>query len=118
MPRGGARTGAGRPKGSPSKRTWELAELMAAEVPGYDPVVAMARIATDPDTPLDLKLRAHAEIAPFLRSYPLHDKGRYTSRCAGRKARLCNSTIATQCAASFDSRLRFAADSPSHSCIA
>ena len=33
----------------------------------YDPVVAMAAIANDPSTPLPLRLKAHSEVAQYLR---------------------------------------------------
>src|SRR4051794_2627720 len=43
MARGGARPGAGRPKGSPNKRTLAVAEMLARL--GCDPILGMAKIA-------------------------------------------------------------------------
>ena len=69
MPRGsnpGERRG-GRAAGTPNKRTLDLRERLAERLgDGWCPVVAMAEIAESKDAPLDLRLRALAEIAPYI----------------------------------------------------
>lgn len=69
MPRGsipGERRG-GRQPGTPNKRTLDLRERIAERMgESWCPVVAMAEIAESKDAPLDLRLRALAEIAPYI----------------------------------------------------
>ena len=62
--KGGARPGAGRPKGLPNKRTKEIAERLAEL--DCDPIEGMAMIAND--TTLDHSLRLHAfkELAQYV----------------------------------------------------
>lgn len=71
--RGGKRNGAGRPAGAQNKVNAELGGRMAltqrlAEALGEEwcPVVEMARIAKDQTTPLGLRVKCLAEIAPYL----------------------------------------------------
>lgn len=57
----------GRQPGTPNKRTMDLRERLAERMgETWCPVVAMAEIAESKDAPLDLRLRALAEIAPYL----------------------------------------------------
>jgi hypothetical protein len=61
----GRKTG-GRKKGSLNKRTRELQRL-AAEVPDKDsPLAFMLSVLQDPDLPLDLRLDAAKNAAPYL----------------------------------------------------
>ena len=57
----------GRPKGSRNKRTAELAELLAKQFPGYDPVTAMAAMANDKSLDETLRLAANKEVAKYVR---------------------------------------------------
>jgi hypothetical protein len=61
----GLKTG-GRKKGTPNKRTMELAERL--EAMGCDPLEGMARIAMDPESPPELRGRMYAELAQYV--YP------------------------------------------------
>ena len=66
MPRGarpGERRG-GRVKGTPNRATVEVAEKLAAL--DYDPIMAMAKMAKLPDTPIELKVRLAAELAQYV----------------------------------------------------
>lgn len=56
----------GRKKGTPNRRTVEVQEKLAAL--NCDPVEGMARIALDDKNPPELRLRAYAELAPYV--YP------------------------------------------------
>lgn len=55
---------AGRPPG-PSKK--QLADLVAEKFPSYDPILALIEVALDQETPLDMRVRCHSEVAPFIR---------------------------------------------------
>ena len=57
----------GRPKGSRNKRSLELAELLAKQFPGYDPVAAMAAMANDTSLDEPLRLAANKEVAKYVR---------------------------------------------------
>jgi hypothetical protein len=61
----GYKTG-GRQKGTPNKRTQELAERM--DELGCDPAAALIGIAQDPDTSRELRARIFGDLLPFL--YP------------------------------------------------
>lgn len=61
----GLKTG-GRVAGTPNRRTTEL--VVRLEALGCDPVEGMARIAMDPESPLELRGRMYAELAGYL--YP------------------------------------------------
>jgi len=61
----GRKTG-GRAKGTPNKKTEELAQRLA--VIGCDPVEGMALIAMDEGNPPELRGRMYAELAQYL--YP------------------------------------------------
>lgn len=64
MPVGGKREGAGRPKGSPNKRTLDVAEKLAKF--GCDPILGMARIARDKNSSPELRGRMLAELAQYI----------------------------------------------------
>lgn len=57
----------GRKRGTPNKRTEDLVERLS-EAMGADwcPIVALARIADDPGTSLDMRVRCLSEVAPYL----------------------------------------------------
>jgi hypothetical protein len=66
MPRGsspGERRG-GRQKGTPNKVTQEIVEKL--RVLGCDPIEGMARIAIDPESKPELRLRAYTELAQYV----------------------------------------------------
>ena len=68
MPRGapvGHKRG-GRPKGSVNKDKKELMARIQEQCPGYDPVIAMAIIATDGENSIDLRFQAHKEVAQYV----------------------------------------------------
>jgi len=56
--------GRGRPPGSRNKRTKTLQEKLAALK--FDPVTSLARIAMNRKNPVDIRLRAAAEAAPYV----------------------------------------------------
>ena len=56
--------GRGRPKGSRNKRSLTLQEKLAAL--RFDPVTALARIAMNRKNPVELRLKAAAEAAPYV----------------------------------------------------
>ena len=62
--KGGARPGAGRPKGLPNKRTKEIAERLAEL--DCDPIEAMAMIANDTTLDHSLRLQAFKELAQYV----------------------------------------------------
>lgn len=54
----------------PDKSEQEIAELLDSIQPAYeeyDPVIAMSLIAVDHSNPVDLRLRAHSEVAQYTR---------------------------------------------------
>lgn len=59
----GKKTG-GRVAGTPNKRTEEVAARLAALE--CDPIEGMARIAMDPDSPVELRGRMFAELAQYV----------------------------------------------------
>lgn len=63
---GGKREGAGRPKGSPSKRT--LAEIgeLARLYPDWTPLRHFAHVANDKNLPADIRLDAAKAAAPYV----------------------------------------------------
>lgn len=65
-PKGTPKTG-GRKRGTPNKRTEDLVERIK-EAMGEDwcPIVALARIAEDEETSLDMRVKCLSEIAPYL----------------------------------------------------
>jgi hypothetical protein len=54
----------GRPKGSPNKRSLEVADKLAAL--GCDPLEGMARIAMDKTASLELRGKMFAELAQYV----------------------------------------------------
>ena len=71
--RGGKRTGAGRPIGSRNHYNATVAELLQKRVDelgqeNYDPVIAMAEIALNDKYPIELRFKAHAEVAQYVRT--------------------------------------------------
>ncbi len=70
---GGKRQGAGRPKGSRNKYNCEMEHLLKTRMrelghDDYDPVVSMAEIGMDPSVSIDLRFKAHAEVAQYVRA--------------------------------------------------
>lgn len=61
---GGARPGAGRPKGSKSKATLDVEEKLRKL--GCDPIEGMALIAGNPENGVDLRARMYAELAQYV----------------------------------------------------
>ena len=64
MPRFTLPPGPGRPKGSKTKQ--QLAVEAKLEQLGCDPITAMATLAIDPATPLDLRIKLHCELAQYV----------------------------------------------------
>jgi hypothetical protein len=62
-PKGLPKTG-GRARGTPNKRTHELAEKL--EKLGCDPIEGLARIALADETAPELKVRCYAELAQYV----------------------------------------------------
>ena len=56
--------GPGRPKGSKSRR--QLAVEAKLEQLGCDPITAMATLAMDENTPLDLQIKLYCELAQYV----------------------------------------------------
>ena len=44
----------------------QIAQLLLERFPDYDPVVALAEIAQDKETPLDLRVRCHESVAKYV----------------------------------------------------
>lgn len=57
----------GRKKGSVNKATSELADMMKARFPNYDPVMAMAAIAQDDSVEIQHRVTCHKEVAQYFR---------------------------------------------------
>jgi hypothetical protein len=64
MPRFIPPPGPGRPKGSKTKQ--QLAVEAKLEELGCDPITAMATLAIDPATPLELRIKLHRELAQYV----------------------------------------------------
>ena len=62
-PKGLPKTG-GRQRGTPNRKTHELAEKL--EALGCDPIEGMARIAMAAETAPELKVRCYAELAQYI----------------------------------------------------
>ena len=56
----------GRKKGTPNRATLTLQEVL--DHVGCDPLLELATIAMNPQTPIDLRVRCLSEIAPYV--YP------------------------------------------------
>lgn len=65
MARGGQRDGAGRKPGSLNKDKARLRELVEEKFPDWDPVIAMAKIATT-TSDVNLELAACKEVAQYI----------------------------------------------------
>lgn len=71
--RGGKREGAGRPKGARNHYNAAVEELLQKRLKelgheNYDPVIAMAEIALNEEHPIELRFKAHAEVAQYVRT--------------------------------------------------
>jgi hypothetical protein len=62
--KGGARPGAGRPKGSTNKRSQEIQDRL--DDLGVDPIEGMAMIASDPTSTPELKYQCFKELAQYV----------------------------------------------------
>jgi hypothetical protein len=68
---GGARDGAGRPKGRPSLRRAAQAVVEVEEAfPGWSPVLHLAAVANDETLPPEIRMEAAKAAAPYLHSRP------------------------------------------------
>src|SRR2546426_989837 len=54
----------GRKKGTPNKATKTVAEKLDAL--GCDPIEGLARLATDDDNPVEIRMRCYIELAQYL----------------------------------------------------
>lgn len=61
----GIKTG-GRKKGSLNRNTKAVLERLQEDHPNYCPLSELARIATDADTPLELKVKCNTTIAGYI----------------------------------------------------
>lgn len=61
----GTKTG-GRKAGVPNKATSERAKLLNEKLDGTDPLLFWAGLLKDPEAPIELRLVAARELAPFL----------------------------------------------------
>ena len=52
--------------GSPNKPKRALLALLQEKYPGYHPVVEMAKIAHDPNSPMELKAQMHKEVSQYV----------------------------------------------------
>ena len=59
----GIKTG-GRTRGTPNRRTQDIQSLLARM--GCDPIEGMARIAMDPQHPVEVRARMYAELAGYV----------------------------------------------------
>jgi len=57
---------AGRPSGTPNKRTQKLLDELERVAPGYDPVIAMAILANSDEADNQLKFQCHKEVAQYV----------------------------------------------------
>ena len=64
MPRGGKRTGAGRPKGSLGAMTERVIDLL--EELDFDPLLELVNLYRDPETDRRTKVRIASELAQFV----------------------------------------------------
>ena len=55
----------GRPKGSQSKPKMGIIAAIRREFPGYDPLLALVRLAHREDTSLDQQISCHKEVAQY-----------------------------------------------------
>ena len=61
----GIKTG-GRKKGSLNRNTRAVLERLQEDHPNYCPLSELARIATDADTPIELKIKCNTTIASYV----------------------------------------------------
>ncbi len=64
-PTGLPKTG-GRKAGVPNKRSQALRDQLNEKFPGWDPVLQLAGMAQDEDTPVELRVRCASEVAPYI----------------------------------------------------
>lgn len=66
--------GRGRPPESPNRVNSDLLEMLQQAMKlrygldRYDPVVALAEIACDSSNPVEIRMNAHAKVAPYVRA--------------------------------------------------
>jgi hypothetical protein len=72
MPDATPKRGPGRPKGTPSPRKgvpnkpkMGIIAAIRREFPGYDPLLALVRLAHEPDTTTDQRISCHKEVAQY-----------------------------------------------------
>ena len=63
--KGKPKTG-GREKGTPNKKKQELIDRIEEKYPNYDPLLSLVAIGNDPETPLELKVTCHKEVAKYI----------------------------------------------------
>ena len=56
----------GRKRGTPNRRSQAIIDMIEEQFPGYHPVVAMAAIANDEESPPDMRFQAHKEVAQYV----------------------------------------------------
>ena len=75
---------AGRPAGSLNRPKRALIQLLEETLPGYSPVIEMAKIAQDMNNDLSTRLSAHKEVAqyitPKLKAVEVQMEGRLDAR--------------------------------------
>nr|WP_321442951.1 hypothetical protein [uncultured Cohaesibacter sp.] len=70
MTHGGARPGAGRPKGSLNKRSLEEIEAVKAKYPDWSPLMHLATVANDEEQDVQVRLDAAKAAAPYFHAKP------------------------------------------------
>jgi hypothetical protein len=74
LPRGGRRPGAGRPRGSRSRRTFAEIKLLPARVHQREvedlPLAILMKAARDPEQPIEIRLAAARAAAPYYHARP------------------------------------------------
>jgi hypothetical protein len=70
MSRGGQRPGAGRPKGSLNKRSFEEIEAVKDRFPDWTPLMHLATVANDADLEVSVRLDAAKTAAPYFHAKP------------------------------------------------
>ena len=73
MARGGKRPGGGRPRGAKDKGKAAIAALAALK--GETPIALWARVMSDPEASLELRLSVARDFAPYLHAKPKQEHG-------------------------------------------